>query len=65
MIRYDNRDIGRSQRMTGAPPTLAELAVRSKKAARYTLDDMAADGVGLLDAWGSTARTSSARRWAA
>jgi pimeloyl-ACP methyl ester carboxylesterase len=52
VIRYDNRDIGRSQRMTGAPPTLAQLAVRSKKAARYTLDDMAADGVGLLDALG-------------
>ncbi len=52
VIRYDNRDIGRSQRMTGAPPTLRQLVLRSKKAARYTIDDMAADGVGLLDALG-------------
>ncbi|MEP6953259.1 MAG: alpha/beta fold hydrolase, partial [Solirubrobacteraceae bacterium] len=52
VIRYDNRDVGRSQHMTGAPPTLRQLAVRSKKAAHYTLDDMAADGVGLLDALG-------------
>ena len=52
VIRYDNRDIGRSQHMTGAPPTPVQLAVRSKKAAHYTLDDMAADGVGLLDALG-------------
>jgi pimeloyl-ACP methyl ester carboxylesterase len=52
VIRYDNRDIGRSQLMTGAPPTPVQLALRSKKAAHYTLDDMAADGVGLLDALG-------------
>ncbi|MGZ6643413.1 MAG: alpha/beta fold hydrolase [Solirubrobacteraceae bacterium] len=52
VIRYDNRDVGRSTHMTGAPPTLRQLVVRSKKAARYALDDMAADGVGLLDALG-------------
>jgi pimeloyl-ACP methyl ester carboxylesterase len=52
VIRFDNRDVGRSQRMTGAPPTTLQLVTRSKKAARYSLDDMAADSVGLLDALG-------------
>jgi pimeloyl-ACP methyl ester carboxylesterase len=52
VIRYDNRDIGRSTHVSGAPPTLVQLAVRSKNAARYTLDDMAADGIGLLDGLG-------------
>src|SRR3954453_19261649 len=52
VIRYDNRDVGRSTPMRGRPPTTLELLTRSKKAAGYTLDDMAADGVGLLDALG-------------
>ena len=33
--------------------------------APYTLDDMADDAAGLLDALGIARRTSSARRWAA
>ena len=52
VIRYDNRDVGRSSSMAGRPPTPLQLLARSKKAAGYTLDDMAADGVGLLDALG-------------
>jgi len=52
VIRYDNRDVGRSTRMRGRPPTRVQLVLRSKKAAGYTLDDMAADGAGLLDALG-------------
>ncbi len=52
VIRYDNRDVGRSSSMQGRPPTPLQLLARSKKAAGYTLDDMAADGVGLLDALG-------------
>jgi pimeloyl-ACP methyl ester carboxylesterase len=52
VIRYDNRDVGRSSSMAGRPPTPLQLLTRSKKAAGYTLDDMAADGVGLLDALG-------------
>jgi pimeloyl-ACP methyl ester carboxylesterase len=49
VIRFDNRDIGRSSRMAGRPPTLQQLVLRSRAAAGYSLDDMAADGVGLLD----------------
>jgi pimeloyl-ACP methyl ester carboxylesterase len=49
VIRFDNRDIGRSQRMTGPVPTVRQLVLRDKRVARYTLDDMAQDGFGLLD----------------
>jgi pimeloyl-ACP methyl ester carboxylesterase len=52
VIRFDNRDIGRSTHVEGAPPTLAQLATRSRKAAHYSIDDMADDAVGLLDALG-------------
>ena len=50
VIRHDNRDIGRSSRLDGAPvPTLKQLALRDKRAAAYTLSDMANDSVGVLD----------------
>ena len=49
VIRYDNRDVGRSQRMDGKAPTVIQLLRRDKRAATYTLDDMAADATGLLD----------------
>jgi pimeloyl-ACP methyl ester carboxylesterase len=50
VIRYDNRDIGRSTILSSAPvPTLGQIARRDKRAASYTLAEMAADGVGLLD----------------
>jgi pimeloyl-ACP methyl ester carboxylesterase len=50
VIRFDNRDVGRSTAMRDIPvPTLRQLALRSKKAAGYTLSDMAADAIGLLD----------------
>ncbi len=50
VIRFDNRDVGRSSPMRDIPvPTLRQLALRSKKAAGYTLSDMAGDAVGLLD----------------
>jgi pimeloyl-ACP methyl ester carboxylesterase len=50
VIRYDNRDIGRSTILTDAPvPTLGQILRRDKRAASYTLAEMAADGVGLLD----------------
>ncbi len=48
VIRFDNRDIGRSTHMSGRPPTTAQLLTRSRRAARYTLGDMADDAVGLL-----------------
>jgi pimeloyl-ACP methyl ester carboxylesterase len=49
VVRFDNRDSGRSTHIKARPPTIGQLARRSKKAARYSLDDMADDAVGLLD----------------
>jgi pimeloyl-ACP methyl ester carboxylesterase len=50
VIRFDNRDIGHSTLLRGAPiPKRWQLLTRSPKAAAYTLDEMAADAVGLLD----------------
>jgi pimeloyl-ACP methyl ester carboxylesterase len=49
VIRHDNRDIGRSSRMEPAdPPSLWQMAIRSRDSA-YTLADMAADSIGVLD----------------
>src|SRR5919198_3131315 len=49
VVRFDNRDIGRSQAMDFPAPTIRQLVFRDKKAAHYTLEDMAEDGFGLLD----------------
>ena len=55
VIRFDNRDIGRSTHLDGAPtPTLRQLLVRRPPAA-YRLEDMAGDTAGLLDALGIAA----------
>ena len=48
VVRYDNRDIGRSTHLQGAPPTIRQLLTRSKRAARYRLSDMADDAARLL-----------------
>jgi pimeloyl-ACP methyl ester carboxylesterase len=48
VVRFDNRDIGRSTHMSGAPPTVPQLLTRSRRAARYSLADMAEDAAGLL-----------------
>ena len=48
VVRFDNRDIGRSTHVAGRPPTRAQLLLRSRRAARYTLGDMADDTAGLL-----------------
>jgi pimeloyl-ACP methyl ester carboxylesterase len=48
VVRFDNRDIGRSTHLQGPPPSLLQL-LRYSVSARYTLTDMAADAVGLMD----------------
>src|SRR4029077_1037143 len=48
VVRFDNRDIGHSTHVQGAPPTIRQLLTRSKRAAHYTLADMADDAAGLL-----------------
>lgn len=54
VIRFDNRDVGLSQKWDGMLPDMkaAQAALRDGKApdVPYTLDDMAADAAGLLDA---------------
>jgi pimeloyl-ACP methyl ester carboxylesterase len=49
VVRFDNRDIGRSTHVAGRPPTIPQLLTRSSRAARYTLAAMADDTAGLLE----------------
>jgi pimeloyl-ACP methyl ester carboxylesterase len=52
VVRFDNRDIGRSSRIATPPPgRLRQLLARPRPDA-YDLGDMAADAYGLLDALG-------------
>ncbi|MDQ6810693.1 MAG: alpha/beta fold hydrolase [Actinomycetota bacterium] len=48
VVRFDNRDIGRSTHLRGPAPTIAQILRRSKRAAAYTLADMAEDAAVLL-----------------
>jgi pimeloyl-ACP methyl ester carboxylesterase len=53
VVRYDNRDIGRSTHMRDLPvPTVGQLVRRSRKVAGYTLDHLADDGAALLEVLG-------------
>ena len=53
VIRFDNRDAGLSTHMTDAPaPNLPAVLAGDLSSVSYTLSDMAADAVGLLDALG-------------
>ena len=52
VIRFDNRDVGLSQKFSGAPSVesvVGALIQGQKPDIPYTLDDMAADAVGVLD----------------
>jgi pimeloyl-ACP methyl ester carboxylesterase len=48
VVRFDNRDSGRSTHVQGAPPTARQLVRRRIEPVHYTLSDMAADAAGLL-----------------
>ena len=48
VVRFDNRDIGRSSRIAGAPPTPRQLISRKIDPVLYRLTDMAGDAVNLL-----------------
>ncbi|MFJ4783813.1 alpha/beta fold hydrolase [Streptomyces sp. NPDC088794] len=55
VIRFDNRDAGRSTHLHDAPvPDFAAALSGDLSSASYTLADLAADSVGLLDALGLT-----------
>ena len=50
VIRFDNRDVGRSTSFDHAkPPTRGEIIRRRPRVPAYTLSDMAGDAAGLLD----------------
>ncbi|HEY8467967.1 MAG TPA: alpha/beta hydrolase [Solirubrobacterales bacterium] len=50
VVRFDNRDAGRSTHLDFRPPTLRQLATRRFAPEQYTIEDMAADTAGLIDA---------------
>ena len=50
VVRYDNRDIGRSTHLRDRrPPSTAQIVLRRPRDPAYTVSDMAADGAGLLE----------------
>src|SRR5436305_2155891 len=48
VVRFDNRDCGRSTHVTGRPPRTGEILRRRIQAPAYTLEDMADDACGLI-----------------
>jgi pimeloyl-ACP methyl ester carboxylesterase len=52
VIRFDNRDAGRSTTLPGPPPGQLAILLGLRRGLAYTLDDLAGDTAGLLDALG-------------
>ncbi len=53
VVRFDNRDVGKSSKVSAPPPDLMKVfSGLEPLKAPYTLDDMALDTVGLMDALG-------------
>jgi pimeloyl-ACP methyl ester carboxylesterase len=50
VVLFDNRDVGRSSRVSVRPPTRRQLLTRRIGPEQYSLGDMALDARGLLDA---------------
>lgn len=52
VVRFDNRDVGRSSRVDAPAPVTARQLLARPLPGAYTLEDMAADTAGLLDVLG-------------
>src|SRR4051795_12971505 len=48
VVRFDNRDIGRSTHFDFSPPSVKEMVTRRFGPEQYTLEDMAEDSAALL-----------------
>ena len=55
VVRFDNRDIGRSSKVDGPVPTLTQLLTAQPEGGRLPDQDMAQDAIGLLDHLGVAA----------
>ncbi|HEU4973767.1 MAG TPA: alpha/beta hydrolase [Baekduia sp.] len=52
VVRFDNRDVGRSSRATSRAPTAPQMLLRRFPLGQYDLSDLAADAAGLIAALG-------------
>ena len=50
VVRFDNRDVGLSSKTPGPTQSISDILQSEEVNAPYTLSDMAADTIGILDA---------------